>query len=91
MILEWLTASSVAKINNQIAMNNQIVKVTANIQVYTKAYTESIFSRESNLYSKVVEQNESEDVIELISNNQFQGIAQSFQSLSSFFKWLDAT
>ena len=33
------------------------------------------------LYFKVVEQNESEDVIELISNNQFQGIyiGQSFQ------------
>ena len=33
------------------------------------------------VYFKVVEQNESEDVIELISNNQFQGIyiGQSFQ------------
>ena len=34
MILEWLIVLNVAKINNQIAMSIQIVKVTANIQVF---------------------------------------------------------
>ena len=38
MILEWLIVLNVAKINNQIAMNIQIVKVTANIQVFSRVY-----------------------------------------------------
>ena len=76
-------------------MNIQIVKVTANIQVFSRVYGYITGLRTTKIFSvtffKVVEQNESEDVIELISNNQFQGIyiGQSFSITLKFLLFLN--